>query len=100
MQIEIKEVSSEENIHFRSSSKWNTDKIKEFATDLNTEHAGKIVRIPLEQFYKEMYSNPDNEIKHLSYYCKKRLQNAFKELEMNVRVTTTKKWNGCIVVQL
>ena len=100
MNIEINEIIAEDNINVRSSHKWNTEKIQEFATELNNDYSGKIVRVSIDTFYNEMYTNPEHKIKHLSYYCKQKLQKAFKTLEIDAKVGTTKKWDGVLVIQL
>ena len=101
MEIEITEISPEEaqNISFRTSHKWDLEGIEQFSKDLVDKFTGKIVRFPIDQFYKQFYSG-DNDIKHKSYYCKQKLTKVLKSLNIDCKVSTTKKWNGVIVFQL
>ena len=100
MNIEINKIEDGESVSFRSSHKWNTDKLKEFALKLREDYTNaEDVRIKIDDFYNEMYSNPENKIKHLSYYCKQKLSKMFNLLEIDVRVGTTKKWDGQLLVR-
>ncbi len=101
MEINITEISQEEaqNISFRTSHKWNMEEMEDFVKGMVEDYKGKIVRIPVSEFYKQFYSG-ESEIKHMNYYCKKKLQAVLDNLKINCKVSSTQKWNGVIIVQL
>ena len=101
MEIDITEISPEEanNISFRSSHKWDMEGITQFTQELVEKFTGKIVRLPIEQFYKQFYSG-EKDINHKSYYCKKKIQKVLTDLNINCKVNSTKKWDGVLVLQL
>ena len=101
MEINITEISPEEaeNISFRTSHKWDMENMETFAKDLVNKYSGKIVRIPITEFYKEFYTG-DSVIKHQSYYCKKKLKTVLENLNIDCKVSATLKWDGVLVLQI
>lgn len=87
--MEIQEITKEEVGKIVIRSKWKQKEMLTFARDLHEQYNGKIVKISMDDFYNDFYSG-ENRIKYINYYCKKHLQECFKDLDINTIVSTTK----------
>lgn len=76
--------------------KWNEEEIIETAKNISEN--GNTVKIPIEDFYKSHRTdNGNKEIKYMSYYCRKKLTEAFEKLKIDAEVKTS---NGFIKVSI
>jgi len=98
--IDVHEVSETELKSVKSHGVWDHSGIIEFAKDLSVNHPNKVVGMPIENaeigsdgkpkgFYNNYYLN-NKRIQHINHYCRKHLEEAFKELKIPADVRTNK----------
>jgi len=98
--IDVHEVSETELKSVKSHGVWDHSGIIEFAKDLSVNHPNKVVGMPIENaeigsdgkpkgFYNNYYLN-NKRIQHINHYCRKHLEEAFKELNVPADVRTNK----------
>ena len=98
--IDVQEVSEIELKSVKSHGVWDHSGIIEFARDLSVNHPNKVVGMPIENaeigsdgkpkgFYNNYYLN-NKRIQHINHYCRKHLEEAFKELKIPADVRTNK----------
>ena len=98
--IDVHEASETELKSAKSHGVWDHSGIIEFARDLSINHPNKVVGMPIENaeigsdgkpkgFYNNYYLN-NKRIQHINHYCRKHLEEAFKELKIPADVRTNK----------
>ena len=74
--------------------KWNEEEIMDTAKNINEN--GNTTKIDIDDFYKNHRTdNGNKDIKYKSYYCRKKLTEAFEKLKIDAEVKTA---NGFIKV--
>jgi len=93
--MDVKEMSEADLKVTSSRGVWDKEGILDFAKELNESYPGKVLGMPLETignnegFFNKFYRGT-KKIKYIAYYCKKHLTEAFRSLEINADVRTTK----------
>ena len=84
--LDVLEISESEMV---SKGKWERPKIDVFIKDLSIKHKSKCICVSLSGFYKEFYLG-SNQIKHMSFYCRKQLLDSMKKQNISGFVSTSK----------
>ena len=104
--LEIQEISNESFGSIGGRGRWNTEGILNMAKRLSEKHAGKTIAMPLmntkvdgtqvDGFYEQFY-NGTGRIKYIGYYCKSRLTEAFKMLNIEASVKAAESKNRLLI---